>query len=206
MRALANGVVVVTAVLLGSQCQGPTDLFNDPRVQQAYGAAKALGISCGWGCATPQADGKCFNDDFKLTLDVLGRWEFTNCKAVLATTGKKDDPCAGEVTYKQLGPSQLEQTNLGPVSAGSGSVTFASDCTNCVALKDRGTKEGVSITQHNSARGAGCAQEVTNLMALTRPIGGASWDACILTVIQSASPASCMPADWWKISVTKMVR
>jgi hypothetical protein len=187
---------------------GPVEIFTSPRVHDAVQQATGRGIFCGWGCKTPDSDGHCHDDSsFKLTADLEATWSFDGCQTTASFNGTSLGSCATQITFHKLSDDKLEQTNVGAVSEGSGAVTYASDCEDCLAEALRSTDEGVSITQHNSAHGVGCSQEVTNIMTLHRTKGSSDpWGLCVLTVVESASPQSCLPDDWWKISQATMTR
>jgi hypothetical protein len=199
--------LLVLIILTACETVGPVEIFQSSRVHDAVQQAIGRNIFCGWGCKYPD-NGQCHDtSSFELTADLEATWSFDNCDTTASFNGSSLGACGGQITFQKVGSNRLEQMNVGAVSEGSGAVTYASDCVDCLPANLRSTDEGVSITQHNSAHGVGCTQEITNIMTLHRKMGSSDpWSSCTLTVVESASPSSCLPDDWWKISSATLTR
>jgi hypothetical protein len=166
-------------------------MLEDPRVSSAIREAYAAHQ------ADPRIVPSCaddFNDAlmFPATFDRYGSegvnlentWTSTQCTITRRGVGTGNEPCAFTITWFDQTTTHIKQTNAGAISTGMGEASFFW----------AGGPTQATLFQYNEAMGAGCSQQLVNLLRLEErgdPQG--QLRGCGLTIVLQST---CQHDEW----------
>jgi hypothetical protein len=171
---------VVIAALQEIQMQAAAHA-NDPNVPGGCFAATA------W--LTPHfADGFHDSKNWNTGPNIEGTWASGVCLETTSDTFPASTTCQFNITWAERSGGQIHQTNAGVISQGSG------DVADIVGSKDG---LGDFVVQENHATGAGCEQDVVNLINVgPATFQGAQPGQFAMGVISIIRSSTCTSAKW----------
>ncbi len=206
--------LVALATGCGSSRAHPSDILKKSALvqilQDAQAAGQASGDSLVAGeidmCTRSWLDSGLFADYDWATdhstdpsyapANLVGTWSAQDCSEVATSDSIPDGtPCAVTINWTSEGDGRITQQNVGAVTHGSGDVSF---------IVGFGTDQA-ALVQDNHASGAGCDQDVVNLMWIGTSGRCADLPAARDTWTFDAVLSSTCPSPTWVCSHSCMV-
>jgi hypothetical protein len=215
LRRSLTGLIFVTSTALlccgssspssaSASSSSPIDLLRDPAVKAALQAIAAqptdpsnVTVSQCSVAAQAFADLGVWTNAIAPP-NLVGTWNWTNCTSEEADTAPSLSSCSDSITWSSQSDGQITQENVGGVSQGMGTVGAIEGFAGCDAVDGL---RGAWIIQSNEASGAGCSQQVLNLISVCQPTA-TQWFVIAIDIIQSSTCA----ASAWKCGTAYMTR
>ena len=122
--------------------------------------------------------------------DITGTWTWSDCASSDSDSFPALSACSGSITWSNEANGRISQENVGGVTAGSGTDGFIT----------RADPDGALIIQENKAAGAGCQQDVVNLLIKDVRNGVPE-----IRGVDAVLSSTC-PAPKWKCFATEVTR